>query len=295
VSEEHPEQASAYFVQDRGNLEEMKRQDIQDHMLTTGMGGVLPELTDPSVLRSVLDVGCGTGGWLIETARAYPTIERLIGADVSSKVVAYARARAEHLKGRVEFQTMDALRMLEFPPSSFDLVNQRLGASWLGVWDWTKLLIEYLRVCRPSGIIRITDANIPESNSQALTQLQTILLTTFYRSGRFFEKKNDGLTCEFVRLLKQHGIEDVQSQVHTLVFRAGTERGQFFSDDMALGFRVLVPFFQRWTRLPQDYEQIYQQACREMQEPDFVATWTFLTVWGTTPKSGSHLLMRGLL
>jgi len=33
---------------------------------------------------------------------------------------------------RVEFLPMDALRILDFPESSFDLVNQRLGVSWVG-------------------------------------------------------------------------------------------------------------------------------------------------------------------
>src|SRR5215469_2417565 len=89
---EHP---SAYFVQDRSNVEEMTRLSIQDKMLTTGMGGVLPELADPTNLRRVLDVGCGTGGWLMETARTYPTIEKLIGADISLKMLAYARNQAE--------------------------------------------------------------------------------------------------------------------------------------------------------------------------------------------------------
>lgn|SRR5216110_2053499 len=55
------EQASTYFVQNRGNLEEIERLEVQDKMLTAGMGGVLPELPDPTVLSRVLDVGCGTG------------------------------------------------------------------------------------------------------------------------------------------------------------------------------------------------------------------------------------------
>src|SRR5215813_370379 len=88
------EQESTYLVQDRNNQEEMIRLDLQDKMLNIGMGGVLPELADPTQLRRVLDVGCGTGNWLRETARTYPTIENLVGADISDKMLVYARAQA---------------------------------------------------------------------------------------------------------------------------------------------------------------------------------------------------------
>src|SRR5690349_20715208 len=130
-SREHP---STYFVQDRSSLEEMERLEIQDKMLTTSMGGVLPELSDPASLQRVLDVGCGTGGWLIETAKTYPTIKRLVGVDISDKMLMHARAQAEaqHLHERVEFQAADALRALPFYGGGvFDLVNQRFGISWL--------------------------------------------------------------------------------------------------------------------------------------------------------------------
>ena len=85
---EHP---STYFVQDRSNEDELTRVTIQDEMTTTGMGGVMPEQPDPTIFQRVLDVGCGTGGWLIEAARTYPTLSLLVGVDVSSRVVEYAR------------------------------------------------------------------------------------------------------------------------------------------------------------------------------------------------------------
>jgi ubiquinone/menaquinone biosynthesis C-methylase UbiE len=53
---------------------------------------------------------------------------------------ACTQAQAQQVGGRVQFTTGDALRILEFPTSSFDLVNQRFGMSWVRTWDWPKLL-----------------------------------------------------------------------------------------------------------------------------------------------------------
>ncbi|MBV9229850.1 MAG: class I SAM-dependent methyltransferase, partial [Chloroflexi bacterium] len=104
----------------------MTRQKIQDQMLTAGMGGVLPEQEDLSKIRRVLDVGCGTGCWLIEMAKAYPNLSLLIGVDVSKRMIEYAHAQAEAegVSDRVSFHVMDALLVLEFPDQYFDLVNQ---------------------------------------------------------------------------------------------------------------------------------------------------------------------------
>jgi SAM-dependent methyltransferase len=275
---------STYVVQDLSNQDEMHRLEIQDMLVTTGMGGVLPELADPTSLRQVLDVGCGTGGWLIETAKAYPMIERLLGGDISDEMLDYASTKAEEQQvgGRVRFKKMDALRALEFPDASFDLVNQRLGLSWLRTWEWRKVLMEYQRVTQPGGIIRITESDLLfESNSPALTKLNNLFLQALRISGRFFTERSDGMTGELVRLMTQHNIKDVKSRLHTLVLRAGTQSGQIFSEDMARGFRTALPFIQKWTHVPNDYQETYQQALKEMQQPDFVATWTLLTAWGT--------------
>jgi ubiquinone/menaquinone biosynthesis C-methylase UbiE len=290
------EQQSTYFIQDRSNIDEMKRLEVQDKLLTAEMGGVLPELAEPLQLRRVLDVGCGTGGWLIETAKRYPSIEKLVGVDISGKMLSYARERAEEegLDGRVEFKTMDALRMLEFPAASFDLVNQRLGISWLRTWDWTKILLEYQRVSHPGGIIRLTEGSVyAESNSPALTKLSQVALKAFYRSGRLFTESNDGMVCELVRLMTQHGISDIQSRVHTVVYRADTVEGQHFLQNIMYILRLFVPFFQKWTRVPDDYQEIYQQALNDMQQPGFEATYKLLTAWGVRP-DGKVPRMRGL-
>src|SRR6266849_9612130 len=190
---EHP---STYFVQDRSNEEELTRLQIQDQMLTAGMGGVLPEQPDPTVFQRVLDVGCGTGGWLIEVAKTYPSMTQLIGVDISNKMLDYARTQAEaqRVSERVQFASMDALRMLEFPDKSFDLVNHRAGLGYLRTWDWPKLLQEYRRIARPNGVIRITEVNFAlESPSPALNRLNLLLVQAFFKAGHYFTAEGDSV------------------------------------------------------------------------------------------------------
>lgn len=286
-SNPHQEHPSTYVVQDRSGEEELTRLRIQDEMVTTSMGGVLPEQSDPASFQRVLDVGCGTGGWLIETAKMYPTISLLIGVDVSSRMVQYARAQAEaeQISDRVQFAVMDALRMLEFPTNYFDLVNQRFGVGYLRTWDWPKLLKEFQRVTIPGGVIRLTEGDIlPENTSPALTHLYHLLLQAFYQSGHLFTPESDGITSQLARLLHQYGVQHVQTRSYTGEGRAGTIEGQRFYEDMSRVFRTLLPFLRKWTRVPDDYERIYQQALSEMQQPDFVESGRVLTAWGNKPE-----------
>jgi SAM-dependent methyltransferase len=95
---------------------------------------------------------------------------------------------------------------LEFPPDSFDLVNQRLGMSYLRTWDWPKLLSEYQRITRPGGVIRITEGDFPASRSAALTRLSTLFISACFILvaqseaikewvGSFFPSRKGGFSC----------------------------------------------------------------------------------------------------
>jgi ubiquinone/menaquinone biosynthesis C-methylase UbiE len=274
---------NTYFVQDRSSLEELQRLQIQDQLVTASMGGVLPEQSPPTPLERVLDVGCGTGGWLISMAQTFPTASLLIGVDASSKMISFARSQAEAqgVADRTEFHIMDALQMLEFPAGFFDLVNQRSAASWIRTWEWPKLLNEYQRVSRPDGIVRITEPEIlVTSPSSALAELFELMLKALFQSGHLFTPENDGLTGHLARLLSQAGFADVQTRVSTLEYHAGTPEGYHAYEDAKYLFRTTIPFLQKWTRLPDNYESIYQQAMHDMQQPDFFIISRVLTAWG---------------
>lgn len=275
---------SQYVVEDRSSNAEMIRLMIQDSTVTAGMGGPLPEQPDPASLHRVLDIGCGPGGWLLETATTYPQME-LTGIDISWRMIEYARAQAQAQKvtDRTEFLVMDALRPLEFPDASFDLVNMRFGLSFLLVKDWPRVLSELLRVTRPGGIVRVTDTNIWKSTSPACNRLTQMLNCAFYRSGHSLTEEKQGVTDELDRLLSESGCQQVQTRDYTLELVAGTVGGQNFYEIARFGFQTAKPFMQKWDCAPEDYDAIYQQAMIEMKQPDFRVTWELVTACGTKP------------
>lgn len=281
------EQPSTYLVQSRSNHEEMSRLQAQDRLVTAGMGGVLPEQPNPASLQSILDVGCATGGWLIQVAQTYPTIPQLVGVDISGKMIEHARkhAEAEQVGKQVEFRVMDALRGLKFPDAQFDLVNLRLGDSWLRTWDWPGLLQEFLRVVRPGGVIRVTESDMVSDNggSPLLARATTLLVEAFYQSGHYFAADWNGMLNHLPRVFNQYGVQNVQTRAHHLKFPAGTAEGDYMLENIKHAFQTLLPFLHKWSRVPADFEATYPQMLAEMQHPNFCATWTFLTIWGTKP------------
>ena len=274
---------STYFVQDRQSKDELARLTIQDQMITKAMGGVLPEQPDPSIFHRILDVGCGSGNWSVEVARTY-TASLLVGIDISQRMIDYAQAQASthHVDDRTTFFVMDALKKLDFPDASFDLVNMRLGSSFLRTWDWPGLLGEFLRVTRPGGVVRVTDSEIfQQSTSLAQMQHSEMIECAFYRSGHLFTTEHDGLTGHLESLLKQHGCRNVQTKAYRLEYRAGTAEGQSYYKNSEYAIQTLRPFLEKWGCITRDYDAICKQALEEMRQPDFRATSKILTVWGS--------------
>lgn len=277
------EQPSTYIVEDRSSQDELERLRSLDQMFTRAMGGVLAEQPDPTIFERVLDVGCGTGGWLIELAKTVPSCRLLVGVDASLTFIKYARAQAEAagVSDRVEFHVGDALRMLEFPNRYFDLVNHRSAVGWVRTWDWRKLLQEYQRVCRSEGVVRIVEPDMPFApSSPANSRLTELSMQALYRSGHYFTPTIDGITGHLVPLLQRNGLREIQTRVSTMNCVMGTPEWQSLFDQGRLGLRTMPAFWRKWTRMPEDYEEMCRQALNEMQRPDFVATWNLLTAWG---------------
>jgi len=277
-------QPSTYFVGTKDQKDELTRLTIQDRMLTSGMGGPLAEQATPLNCQKVLDVGCGPGAWLLEVAQS-SAAQELIGIDISQQMIDYGSTQATraHLSERVSFLAMDALQTLAFPNAAFDLVNMRLGSSYLRTWDWPRVLGELMRVTRPGGTMRLVDTeNGHQSNSRALTAMFALFANALFQAGHSFTDDRTGLVAHLPRLLAQYGYTDIQTKISALEFRTGTPQGRAYYKNLVHMQNVRF-FVQKWDSTKGDFDALYQQALQDAQQSDFVATWTIHTIWGIRP------------
>jgi len=110
---------------------------------------------------------------------------------------------------------------------------------------------------------------------------------SFFRAGHLFAQESTGLVGHLEPLFTRYSMQQVQTKTFALQFQAGTAEGQAYREDMQRIYQALSPFLQKWGCYDQEYDAIYQQARREMQQPDFHVTWNLLTAWGRKPDGDS--------
>jgi ubiquinone/menaquinone biosynthesis C-methylase UbiE len=102
----------------------------------------------------VLDVACGSGSSALPAAEQVGPNGRVLGVDVSERLLALARAKAERARlDNVEFRLGD-MRDLELPAASFDAVLLVFGVFF--VPDMEALTRELWSLVKPGGRLVIT-------------------------------------------------------------------------------------------------------------------------------------------
>lgn len=283
------EDQRTFFLEKKQNKEESLRAQREDQMLTRAMGGPLAEQVNANAFAQALHLACGSGDWTIEAARRYPRMS-LVGIDTNPHILDYARvnAAAAQVAGRVRFQMMDVLRSLDFPAASFDLVNLRLGVTFIRVWEWPALIAEIMRVTRPGGVIRITEPQIKHQNKgpigiPAMEQLHTVLIKALYHSGHLFQEDTTGITAHLVPLLTRFGCQEVQTKAYAVEVWEQTPEWRNYYDNALHVLQGSRAFLTKWGCFQGDFDALSQQVIEEMLRPDFHISWNFLTVWGKTP------------
>ncbi len=131
-------------------------------------------LLDKAELRPgerVLDIGTGTGAAALLAAKHVGKTGRVLGIDMSTAMLAKARAKASR-RGltNVTFRRMDGC-VLRLPSASFDVVISSFGTPE-GLYDGEAVFREWLRVLRPGG--RLCFAESPGISSFFKSQAQIL-------------------------------------------------------------------------------------------------------------------------
>ncbi|HWS46038.1 MAG TPA: methyltransferase domain-containing protein [Acidimicrobiia bacterium] len=109
----------------------------------------------------VLDVGCGTGRTTRDAARLASS-GRVLGVDLSSRMLEYARKRAaDEGLDNVEFEQADA-QVHPFEPGAFDMVISRTGAMFFG--DPVAAFVNLRSALRPGGSVTLLTWQPPAVN-----------------------------------------------------------------------------------------------------------------------------------
>lgn len=288
-----PEQPSQYghgYVFDQESAVEKARLLVQDRLINEVMGGLIPEQNEEYLqqLRSVLDIGCGPGGWALDIAKNYAHIN-VVGIDNSKTMIAHAReGKKSHGLANIEFKEMDALQPLHFAAATFNLVNIRNAVGYVPQIAWSKLLKECYRITKPGGILRLTESDsMGLTNKAAYEEHHRLGTRAMQQFGYGFSPDGNtlGITPMLSRLLKQAGFtEDSGMQSHFFDFSYGTPLYSSYRQNIELVFAAAQPLLiQAGVCSQADIEKLYAQVLEQIREEDFRGMGYLLTVWGKKP------------
>ncbi len=283
ASSENGPSKNTYII-DSESPTELARLLHQDRLFTRALG-LLPPLPDMSKIRSIVDIACGPGGWTREAAMTFPSAQ-VTGIDISERVVAFAQDQAEIQQiPNVRFTVMDALKSLDFPDNSVDLVHGRLMNGFLAQANWPLLLRECQRILRVGGIICLTEADWGITNGSISEQLGALLTQAMYRAQHGISPRVFGTAVMLQPFLRKAGYQNIQAQALSLEYSANTEAHQSAYQDMMAAFQLVQPFLiSMGVTTQKEVNHLYQQLPAEMLSNDFCGMWFFLRAWGEKPR-----------
>jgi SAM-dependent methyltransferase len=165
----------------RAELEYPDAVPLPDPRLDRKFERMFELLRDRLPVDSMLDAGCGDGRYLAALGTIGMVPPRLVGSDISERILETARATAA--AHGVEPELVRAnLEALPFPDASFELVLSVQVIEHL--LDPAAGLRELARVLRPGGTLLLSTDNARNRITQTLNVPRTAVVRTLRLTGR---------------------------------------------------------------------------------------------------------------
>ncbi|RCH89889.1 hypothetical protein CU097_008311 [Rhizopus azygosporus] len=151
----HQVQQSTYWLP-KDDEEQLRLTGQHFAFKETFGGNVMPSVTELIKFDNgacVLDVGCGSGAWVMDMISDYPNCD-YHGCDIVDVV------NTDMMPKQFTFKIGNILETLPYEDNTFDFVHMRLMIFALREDEWPGAIKELLRVTKPGGLVQIVDANI---------------------------------------------------------------------------------------------------------------------------------------
>jgi SAM-dependent methyltransferase len=266
-------------------MRQLTRNQLMSHIMPP-LAGLEKETI--AALKTVLDLGCGPGTWVMDVAFAYPHITAA-GIDGSQDMVNYANTTARTRKlTNASFGVMDLLHPLDVSNECLDLVNLRFLGDRLPRTAWEPLLAECFRLLKPGGVVRIIDHDrVPSSTSAALTHLEEWLLQAMHGAG--LGLVDDGafvITPHVMGLLETAGFTtEILCEPFILDASANSPLWPEYFRLVEITFDQVKPAILAAELASQaDYERELRQAKMDLYDHEFRGQLSGLLVWARKPE-----------
>ena len=172
----------------------------QTSWVTTAESHEIPKLLQLSSSSSVLEIGCGSGGYAVDLAKRIGC--QLVGLDINAEGVRNAKALAEKdkLGARVKFEQCDVSQRLPVEDNAFDAIYS--NDVLCHVPRRSQVLSDLRRVLKPGGRLLFSDALIIGGllSHEEIATRSSIGMYFFSPPG------------ENERLIKQSGLKQIEAR-----------------------------------------------------------------------------------
>ncbi|CAG8539299.1 313_t:CDS:2 [Ambispora gerdemannii] len=177
----------------------------------------------------VLDLGCGSGTWVLDMATEYNT-SNFIGVDSASFFPKQIRPM------NTNFHQLNVLDGLPWNKNHFDFVYQKMMSTLFAEDDYQKQIHEIVRITKPGGWIEIMETNIELNNSGPVTTKVLKGACKILESGSI----NVRIGAQIRRWFQECGLVNLRFQEKaTPLGQWGNHLGVAAFDDMLMSLKKL--------------------------------------------------------
>ena len=139
---------------------------------------------------------------------------------------------------------------------------------------------------RPGGVLRLTEPDLPITNSAACDALNHMITLAMHRAGYEFPPQGSQFRMmELEPWLHKAGFQQIDLRTSVLNASGGTKNHEVNAANLAIVYDQVQPLLLKMGVIasPEEFIPLYEQACSDLYGEGFHSIQVHLTAWGRKP------------